>query len=75
MSTEPMSAEGQAVTSEIELGLLAELSDLLTAEHGPVPEKFLAEAMAAWRSSFAQVDLVEISPLRSPGGCQADRVA
>jgi hypothetical protein len=43
-----MSAAGQVVIREIELGLLAELSGLLTAEHGPVPEKFLAEARAAW---------------------------
>jgi hypothetical protein len=28
--------------------MLAELSDLLAAEHGPVPEEYLAEARAAW---------------------------
>ncbi len=38
----------EAVTRQLELDLLAELSDLLTAEHGPVPEEFLAEARAAW---------------------------
>ncbi|GGM76991.1 hypothetical protein GCM10010106_24280 [Thermopolyspora flexuosa] len=29
-------------------GLLAELAELLEAEHGPVPEDLLAEAEAAW---------------------------
>jgi Arc/MetJ-type ribon-helix-helix transcriptional regulator len=38
----------EAVTRQLELDLLAELSDLLTTEHGPVPEEFLAEARAAW---------------------------
>ena len=28
--------------------LLAELSALLAADHGPVPEDYLAEARAAW---------------------------
>lgn len=37
-----------AVTRQLELDLLAELSDLLAAEHGPVPEEHLAEARAAW---------------------------
>jgi hypothetical protein len=27
------------------------LSELLTAEHGPVPEEYLAEARAAWPDS------------------------
>lgn len=38
----------QAVSRQLEMDLLAELSDLLTAEHGPVPEEYLAEARAAW---------------------------
>lgn len=38
----------EAVTRQLELDLLAELSDLLTAEHGPVPEEYIAEARAAW---------------------------
>ncbi len=38
----------EAVTRQLELDLLAELSELLTAEHGPVPEEYLAEARAAW---------------------------
>jgi hypothetical protein len=38
----------EAVARQLELDLLAELSELLTAEHGPVPEEFLAEARAAW---------------------------
>jgi Arc/MetJ-type ribon-helix-helix transcriptional regulator len=38
----------EAVTRQLELDLLAELSDLLTSEHGPIPEKYLAEAQAAW---------------------------
>lgn len=38
----------EAVTRQLELDLLAELSDLLAAEHGPVPEEYLAEARAAW---------------------------
>ena len=38
----------QAVTRQLELDLLTELSELLTAEHGPVPEEYLAEARAAW---------------------------
>ncbi|KAA5837009.1 hypothetical protein F1721_04060 [Saccharopolyspora hirsuta] len=37
-----------AVSRQLELDLLAELSGLLDAEHGPVPEEFLAEARAAW---------------------------
>ncbi len=37
-----------AVARQLELDLLAELSDLLEAEHGPVPEDVLAEARAAW---------------------------
>jgi Arc/MetJ-type ribon-helix-helix transcriptional regulator len=38
----------EAVTRQLEMDLLAELSALLTAEHGPVPEEYLAEARAAW---------------------------
>jgi hypothetical protein len=32
----------------VELDLLTELASVLEAEYGPVPEKFLAEALAAW---------------------------
>lgn len=38
----------EAVARQLELDLLADLSELLTAEHGPVPEEYLAEARAAW---------------------------
>jgi Arc/MetJ-type ribon-helix-helix transcriptional regulator len=38
----------EAVTRQLELDLLDELSELLAAEHGPVPEEYLAEARAAW---------------------------
>jgi Arc/MetJ-type ribon-helix-helix transcriptional regulator len=38
----------QAVSRQLERDLLAELSALLAAEHGPVPEEYLAEARAAW---------------------------
>ncbi len=38
----------EAVTRQLELDLLAELSELLTAEYGPAPENYLAEARAAW---------------------------
>ncbi len=38
----------EAVSRQLELDVLAELSDQLTAEHGPVPGEFLAEARAAW---------------------------
>lgn len=38
----------EAVTRQFELDLLAELSELLASEHGPVPEEDLAEARAAW---------------------------
>jgi len=38
----------EAVSRQLEMDLLAELSGLLAAEHGPVPEKYLAEARAAW---------------------------
>jgi Arc/MetJ-type ribon-helix-helix transcriptional regulator len=38
----------EAVTRQLELDLLAELSELLVSEHGPVPEEDLAEARAAW---------------------------
>src|ERR1039457_3222991 len=38
----------EAVSRQLELDLLAELSELLASEHGPVPEEYLAEARAAW---------------------------
>src|SRR6266487_2977685 len=38
----------EAVSRQFELDLLAELSELLASEHGPVPEEYLAEARAAW---------------------------
>jgi Arc/MetJ-type ribon-helix-helix transcriptional regulator len=38
----------EAVTRRLELDLLAELSEMLAAEYGPVPEEYLAEARAAW---------------------------
>ena len=38
----------EAVTRQLERDLLAELSASLAAEHGPVPEEYLAEARAAW---------------------------
>lgn len=38
----------EAVTRQLELDLLAELSELLTSEYGPIPEEYLAEARAAW---------------------------
>jgi Arc/MetJ-type ribon-helix-helix transcriptional regulator len=38
----------EAVTRQLELDLLAELSELLEDEYGPIPEDFLAEARAAW---------------------------
>ncbi len=38
----------EAVTWQLELDLLAELSELLASEHGPVPVNYLAEARAAW---------------------------
>src|SRR5215472_8926670 len=38
----------EAVTRQFELDLLDELSELLTAERGPVPEEYLAEARGAW---------------------------
>ena len=38
----------EAVARQLELDLLAELSGLLTSEHGPVPEEYLEEARAAW---------------------------
>lgn len=41
----------EAVTRQLEQDLLAELSELLITEHGPVPEEYLAEAHAAWPGS------------------------
>lgn len=38
----------EAVAHQLELDLLAELSALLEAEHGPVPDEYLAEAGDAW---------------------------
>lgn len=37
-----------AVARQLQLDLMAELSDLLEEDHGPVPEEFIAEAKAAW---------------------------
>jgi len=41
----------EAVARQLELDLLAELSESLTAEHGPVPDGYIAEARAAWPDS------------------------
>jgi Arc/MetJ-type ribon-helix-helix transcriptional regulator len=38
----------EAVARQLELDLLAELSELLEAEHGPVPEEYIREAEDAW---------------------------
>jgi Arc/MetJ-type ribon-helix-helix transcriptional regulator len=38
----------EAVTRQLEMDMLDELSALLTSEHGPVPEEYLAEARTAW---------------------------
>src|ERR1700733_7637783 len=38
----------EAVSRQLEVDLLAELSELLASEHGPVPEEYLAESRAAW---------------------------
>jgi Arc/MetJ-type ribon-helix-helix transcriptional regulator len=38
----------EAVARRLELDLLAELSEMLTSEHGPVPDEYVAEARAAW---------------------------
>ena len=38
----------EAVARQLELDLLAELSAVLEDEHGPVSERLLAEAGAAW---------------------------
>jgi Arc/MetJ-type ribon-helix-helix transcriptional regulator len=38
----------EAVARQLELDLLAELSELLGSGYGPVPERDLAEARAAW---------------------------
>jgi Arc/MetJ-type ribon-helix-helix transcriptional regulator len=38
----------EAVARHLEQDLLAELAELLAAEHGPVPGEALAEARAAW---------------------------
>ncbi|MEY9211686.1 hypothetical protein ABH917_001132 [Thermobifida halotolerans] len=38
----------EAVARQLELDLLADLSDLLEDEYGPVSEEALAEAEAAW---------------------------
>ena len=40
--------EDFAVAGQSHADLLGELSALLTAEYGPVPEEYLAEARAAW---------------------------
>jgi hypothetical protein len=38
----------EAVSRQLELDLLTELSGLLCAEHGPVPPEYLTEARTAW---------------------------
>jgi len=38
----------EAVTRQLDMDLLDELSALLASEHGPVPEEYLAEARNAW---------------------------
>lgn len=38
----------EAVTRQLEIDLLDELSASLTSEHGPVPEEYLAQARSAW---------------------------
>lgn len=38
----------EAVARQLELDLLNDLAATLEAEHGPVPEEFMAEAGAAW---------------------------
>lgn len=38
----------EAVARQLELDLLEDLAAVLEAEHGPVPERFLAEAGTAW---------------------------
>jgi hypothetical protein len=38
----------EAVARRLELDLLADLSGLLAAKYGPIPEEYLAEARAAW---------------------------
>lgn len=38
----------EAVARQLELDLLAELAGLLNAEHGSIPEEYLAEAGFAW---------------------------
>lgn len=38
----------EAVARQVELDLLAELTTSLEAEHGPIPEQYLAEAARAW---------------------------
>ena len=38
----------EAVARQLELDLLGELSALLEAEDGPVPEELLAEARQSW---------------------------
>jgi Arc/MetJ-type ribon-helix-helix transcriptional regulator len=37
-----------AVTRQLELDLLAELSEMLEAEHGRVPDELIAEAETEW---------------------------
>jgi Arc/MetJ-type ribon-helix-helix transcriptional regulator len=38
----------EAVARQLEMDLLGELSESLSAEHGPVPDQLIAEAQAAW---------------------------
>lgn len=50
MSVDPagQDPDDTAECRQLELGLLAELSELLASEHGPVPEKCVAEARGVW---------------------------
>ena len=38
----------EAVARRLEMDLLSELAESLSAEHGPIPEQLIAEAQAAW---------------------------
>jgi hypothetical protein len=51
VTNKPGAPDVSAVTRQAGLHLLAELSDLLGSEHGPVPKECLAEAQAAWPDS------------------------
>lgn len=48
-TTAPHSRASKPVgAAPVSVDLLAELSELLASEHGPVPEEYLARARAAW---------------------------